>query len=202
MDARRRLLACLALCLCVSNLIDGPRKAGSVGLPLPGLEVRLADGDGEILLRGPQVFGGYWRNEEATGEAFTNDGWFRTGDVGRLDNDGMLAITGRIKEMILSGGLNVSPREVELVLEAHPAVRQAAVVGRPSERWGEEVVAFVVPEDGEVDENKLLSRAREQLSAHKCPKRIFAVDGLPAGETGKVRRSELVELAIEREEED
>jgi malonyl-CoA/methylmalonyl-CoA synthetase len=104
--------------------------------------------------------------------------------------------------MILSGGLNVSPREVELVLESHPGVRQAAVVGRPSERWGEEVVAFVVPEDGEVDSDRLLSHAREQLSAHKCPKRIFAVDALPAGETGKVRRSELVDMAMKRDEED
>ena len=157
------------------------------------------DGEGEILLRGPQVFGGYWRNEEATAEAFTADGWFRTGDVGRLDADGALAITGRLKEMILTGGLNVSPREVELVLEAHPAVRQAAVVGRPSERWGEEVVAFVVPENGSVDDDALLVHARERLSGHKCPKRIFAIDALPAGETGKVRRSELVEMAIERD---
>jgi malonyl-CoA/methylmalonyl-CoA synthetase len=192
--------------LSVSNLHDGPRVAGSVGLPLPGLEVALAEGDGddagEILLRGPQVFGGYWRNEEATAEAFTADGWFRTGDVGRLDADGALAITGRLKEMILTGGLNVSPREVELVLEAHPAVRQAAVVGRPSERWGEEVVAFVVPENGSVDDDALLVHARERLSGHKCPKRIFAIDALPAGETGKVRRSELVEMAIERDEED
>jgi malonyl-CoA/methylmalonyl-CoA synthetase len=192
--------------LSVSNLHDGPRVAGSVGLPLPGLEVALGesdgDGDGEILLRGPQVFGGYWRNDEATAEAFTADGWFRTGDVGRLDADGALAITGRLKEMILTGGLNVAPREVELVLEAHPAVRQAAVVGRPSERWGEEVVAFVVPENGSVDDDALLVHARERLSGHKCPKRIFAIDALPAGETGKVRRSELVEMAIEREEED
>jgi len=183
------------------------RRAGSVGFLLPGLELALADGDGdgdgEILLRGPQVFGGYWQDDEATGEAFTDDGWFRTGDVGRLDpDDGSLAITGRLKEMILSGGLNVSPREVELVLEEHPAVRQAAVVGRPSERWGEEVVAFVVPEQGEVEADELVAHARERLSAHKVPKQIFGVEALPAGDTGKVRRAELVELAVERNGED
>ncbi|HWT23454.1 MAG TPA: AMP-binding protein, partial [Solirubrobacteraceae bacterium] len=189
--------------LCVSNLVDGPRRPGSVGLPLPGLEVAVAEADGEVLLRGPQVFGGYWRDDEATAEAFTEDGWFRTGDVGRIDpEDGTLAITGRIKEMIVSGGLNVSPREVELVLEERDDVRQAAVVGRPSERWGEEVVAFVVPADGEVDADALLAHARERLSAHKCPKRIFAVASLPAGETGKVRRSELVEMAVERDKEE
>ena len=130
--------------LSVSNLHDGPRRAGSVGLPLPGLELALSD-DGEILLRGPQVFAGYWEQPDTTADAFTGDGWFRTGDLGRLD-DGDLAITGRIKELIISGGLNVSPREVELALEEHPSVSRAAVVGVPSERWGEQVVAFVVPE--------------------------------------------------------
>jgi malonyl-CoA/methylmalonyl-CoA synthetase len=191
--------------LCVSNLHDGPRRAGSVGFPLPGLELALAEGEteGEILLRGPQVFGGYWQDDDATADAFTGEGWFRTGDVGRLDpDDGSLAITGRLKEMILSGGLNVSPREVELVLEEHAAVRQAAVVGRPSEQWGEEVVAFVVPAGGEVDPDALLAHARERLSRHKCPKQIFPLDALPAGDTGKVRREELVEMAMERDGED
>ena len=189
--------------LCVSNPIDGPRRPGSVGLALPGLEVALAEADDEILLRGPQVFGGYWRDKEATRAAFTADGWFRTGDVGRIDpGDGTLAITGRLKEMILSGGLNVSPREVELVLEEHDGVRQAAVVGRPSERWGEEVVAFVVPEGGGVEAQALLGHARERLSAHKCPKQVYAVEALPAAATGKVRRADLVDLAIEREKEE
>jgi malonyl-CoA/methylmalonyl-CoA synthetase len=185
--------------LSVSNLHDGPRRAGSVGLPLPGLELALSD-DGEILLRGPQVFAGYWEQPDTTADAFTGDGWFRTGDLGRLD-DGDLAITGRIKELIISGGLNVSPREVELALEEHPSVSRAAVVGVPSERWGEQVVAFVVP-DGEVDEDALIGHVRERLSAHKCPKQIFEVDALPVGDTGKVRRAELVESAEERMKED
>jgi malonyl-CoA/methylmalonyl-CoA synthetase len=185
--------------LSVSNLHDGPRRAGAVGLPLPGLELALSD-DGEILLRGPQVFAGYWEQPDTTADAFSDDGWFRTGDLGRLD-DGELTITGRIKELIISGGLNVSPREVELALEEHPSVARAAVVGVPSERWGEQVVAFVVPE-GDVDEDELIRHVRERLSAHKCPKQIFEVDALPVGDTGKVRRAELVESAEERMKED
>jgi malonyl-CoA/methylmalonyl-CoA synthetase len=187
--------------LSVSNLYDGPRRAGSVGLPLPGLELALSE-DGEILLRGPQVFAGYWEQPDTTADAFTGDGWFRTGDLGRLDGGG-LAITGRIKELIISGGLNVSPREVELALEEHASVARAAVVGVPSERWGEQVVAFVVPETGgEVDRDALIGHVRERLSAHKCPKQVFAVDALPVGDTGKVRRAELVESAEARMKEE
>jgi malonyl-CoA/methylmalonyl-CoA synthetase len=201
--------------LSVSNPYDGIRKIGSVGLPLPGLEVAILDeqgrpadpgGDGEILLRGPQVFGGYWGQEKATLEAFTDDGWFRTGDVGRLDPaDGYLEITGRLKEMIVSGGLNVYPREVELVLEDHPAVERAAVVGVPSERWGEEVVAFVVAAptapDG-LEDDSLLRHARARLSAYKCPKRTFVVKALPRSETGKVQRKQLVEMATRQAQEE
>jgi malonyl-CoA/methylmalonyl-CoA synthetase len=194
--------------LSVSQLIGGPRTPGTVGFPLPGLELaiadpergeRLPDGeDGEILLRGPQVFGGYWRNPEATDEAFRPGGWFRTGDVGRVHPEDGLSITGRLKEMIVSGGLNVYPREVELVLEAHPDVARAAVVGVPSERWGEEVVGVV---EGRVEADALIGFARERLSAYKCPKRVLTVEALPVGDTGKVRRSELVDLVESRHEE-
>jgi malonyl-CoA/methylmalonyl-CoA synthetase len=153
--------------------------------------------DGEIVLRGPQVFSGYWDLPDATEESFYSGAWFRTGDVGRVDpEDGYLAITGRLKEMIITGGLNVYPREVELVLEDHAAVENAAVVGVPSEQWGEEVVAFVVPaRDGEVDDEELAAHARERLSSYKCPKRFFTVDQLPRNEVGKVLRDELVEKA-------
>jgi malonyl-CoA/methylmalonyl-CoA synthetase len=200
--------------LCVSNPLEGPRKVGSVGFPLPGLEAAIADPehggplppgeDGEILVRGPQVFAGYWRNQEATDESFRPGGWFRTGDVGRVDpDDGDLAITGRLKEMIVSGGLNVYPREVELVLEAHPAVERAAVVGLPSERWGEEVVGVVVPADGgKVEADALVRHARERLSAYKCPKRVVAVAELPVTSTGKVRRAELVQRVARQDEEE
>nr|WP_083759998.1 AMP-binding protein [Rubrobacter xylanophilus] len=194
--------------LSVSNPYDGPRKFGSVGLPLPGTELAIVDDHGccmppgnagEIVLRGPQVFSGYWNLPDATRDSFYPGGWFRTGDIGRVDpGDGYLTITGRSKELIISGGLNVYPREVELVLESHPAVDRAAVVGVPSERWGEEVVAFVVPAQGNmVDSSKLASHVREHLSGYKCPKRFLKIDELPRNEVGKVLRNELVRIAGE-----
>ena len=124
----------------VSNPYDGERRPGTVGLPLPGVELRLAGGDqGEVLLRGPNVFSGYWGNPAATAEAFDPDGWFRTGDLGSFDERGYLRIEGRSKELIITGGYNVHPREVEELLLEHPGVAEAAVVGTPSEEWGEQV---------------------------------------------------------------
>ena len=192
----------------VSNPYKGPRRFGSVGFPLPGTELAIVDDnshslppgkDGEIVLRGPQVFSGYWDLPDATKENFYPGGWFRTGDVGRVDpDDGYLTITGRLKEMIISGGLNVYPREVELVLEDHATVDKAAVVGVPSERWGEEVVAFVVSAQGrKVDDEELTAHARQHLSAYKCPKRFLAIDKLPRNQMGKVLRDELVQVANE-----
>jgi malonyl-CoA/methylmalonyl-CoA synthetase len=189
----------------VSNPYDGPRRPGSVGLPLPGIEVEVADErgrrvaagkDGEIRLRGPHVFTGYWRDDGATRASF-HGGWFRTGDIGRIDPaDGYLAITGRLKELIISGGLNVYPREVELVLEEHPSVERAAVVGLPSERWGEEVVALVVPTKGTIlDNEELAAHARDALAPHKCPKAILRVDSLPITALGKLQRSAAAEVA-------
>jgi malonyl-CoA/methylmalonyl-CoA synthetase len=197
--------------LSVSNPYDGLRKFGSVGFSLPGTELSIVDEegcalesgeDGEIALRGPQVFSGYWNLPDATEENFYPGGWFRTGDVGRVGpEDGYLTITGRLKEMIISGGLNIYPREVELVLEDHAAVEGAAVVGIPSERWGEEVVAFVVPAGNEaIDEEDLSVHAHETLSAYKCPKRFFVVDELPRNEMGKVLKDELVRMAGEERE--
>lgn len=195
--------------LSVSNPYEGPRRFGTVGLPLPGTELSIVDGegrllppgsDGEIVLRGPQVFSGYLGLPDATRDSFYPGGWFRTGDVGRLDReDGYLAVTGRLKELIISGGLNVYPREVELALEDHPAIDKAAVVGVPSERWGEEVVAFVVAARGhEVDAEELTAHARQRLSAYKCPKRFLEIDQLPRNEMGKVLRGELVRAAGEK----
>src|SRR6185295_13722104 len=140
----------------VSNPFDGERRPGTVGFPLPGVEVRLADGSDEIEVRGPNVFGGYLDRPEANAEAFTSDGWFRTGDIGELDADGYLSIVGRAKELIISGGFNVYPREVEDVLLAHPAVAEVAVVGEPSDEWGELVVAVVVPAGEPPSEEALL----------------------------------------------
>jgi len=176
----------------VTNPYDGPRQAGRVGFPLRGVEVKLGELD-EVLIKGGQVFKGYWRNPAATEEAFTKDGFFRTGDVGEIGEDGTLAIRGRLKELIISGGFNVYPREVELVLETHPTVDEVAVAGMPSDAWGEEVTAFVVPaKPAKVDERELIAFARERLAAYKCPRRVVVVDRLPRNAMGKIERSKLV----------
>jgi malonyl-CoA/methylmalonyl-CoA synthetase len=190
----------------VSNPYNGPRRDGSVGLPLPGVEMAIVNDEGqqvkvgeegEIVLRGPQVFSGYLGMPEATWESFFDRGWFRTGDVGHTDADeGYLYITGRTKEMIISGGVNIYPREIELVLEEHGEVDQAAVVGVPSERWGEEVVAFVVmASENATDGSELARHVRSKLSAHKCPKRFLRSTQLPRNEMGKLLRDELVDTA-------
>jgi malonyl-CoA/methylmalonyl-CoA synthetase len=178
----------------VSNPYDGERRAGTVGFPLPGVELLLAgDGpSGEILLRGPNVFPGYWERDTATEEAFTVDGWFRTGDVGAFDPDGYLRIVGRSKELIISGGFNVYPREVEDVLLAHPAVADVAVMGEPSDEWGEVVVAVVVVADGQaVTEAEVLLHAAAELAPYKQPRRVRFVDELPRNALGKVLRHQL-----------
>jgi acyl-CoA synthetase (AMP-forming)/AMP-acid ligase II len=184
----------------VSHVYGDPH-GGTVGVPLPGVMVRIwsqgtelaAGRDGEIQLRGPQVFGGYWHDPVATVAAFTQDGWFRTGDTGRVDPvTGQLAIRGRIKEMIITGGLNVYPQEVERVLESHPAVAEAAVAGVPHERWGEQVTAWVVMRRGrEFDEDALIAHARTALAAYKCPKQVFELAALPRNHVGKIVRSAL-----------
>jgi malonyl-CoA/methylmalonyl-CoA synthetase len=173
----------------VTNPYDGPRQPGRVGYPFAGVEVRLGERD-EIQLKGGQVFSGYWQNPEATEESF-EDGWFRTGDVGEIAEDGSLAIRGRIKELIISGGFNIYPREVELVLEAHPGVAEVAVVGMPSESWGEEVTAFVVANGGGVTADELITYAQERLAKFKCPRAVHFVDELPRNAMGKVQRSRL-----------
>jgi malonyl-CoA/methylmalonyl-CoA synthetase len=175
----------------VTNPVDGPRQAGRVGYPFPGVEFKLGELD-EVLLKGGQVFRGYWRNPTATEEAFTGDGFFRTGDIGEIGDDGTLAIRGRLKELIITGGFNVYPREVELVLETHPEVEEVAVAGVPSEAWGEEVTAFVIPKRrGELIESDLIAFARERLATYKCPRRIVVVETLPRNAMGKIERSKL-----------
>jgi acyl-CoA synthetase (AMP-forming)/AMP-acid ligase II len=184
----------------VSNPLDHPH-GDTVGVPLPGVLARIAGAggeadpgaDGEIQLRGPQVFAGYWHDQAATAAAFTPDGWFRTGDIGAVDPaTGHLRIRGRIKEMIITGGLNVYPREVEIVLEAHPSVAEAAVAGVPHERWGEQVTAWVVVRDGHrFDEAALIAYARTRLAGYKCPKRVFQLAALPRNAVGKIVRSAL-----------
>ncbi|MCB0963576.1 MAG: AMP-binding protein [Acidimicrobiales bacterium] len=169
----------------VSNPFDGERRPGTVGLPLPGVEVRLAPETDEVELRGPNVFSGYWQRPDATAEAFDGD-WFASGDVGALDADGYLRIVGRRKELIISGGYNVYPREVADVLRAHPAVHDAAIVGLPHPDWGEEVVAVVEGTGGDDETAALAAWAAERLAPYKRPKRIAWVDALPRNALGKV----------------
>jgi malonyl-CoA/methylmalonyl-CoA synthetase len=185
----------------LSNPFEGARKPGKVGFALPGAEVRVVDGDGrpvddgsdgEIVVRGPQVFAG--SGGEADDDVFLPGGWFRTGDIGRVDpDDGYVSITGRTKELIITGGLNVYPREVEFALQSQPEVAAAAVVGVPSKRWGEEVTAFIVPATGgDIEIEQLIERLRTELAPYKCPKRTYIVDELPRNQMGKVLRAELV----------
>lgn len=172
-----------------SNPYDGERRAGTVGFALPGVELRLGDAD-EILVRGPNVFSGYWEQPDATRAAFDDDGWFGTGDIGAFDADGYLSIVGRSKELIISGGYNVYPREVEDVLRAYPGVADVAVVGTPSDEWGEVVTAVIVA-DGPLATDALLEYAVGELAPYKCPRSVRFVDELPRNALGKVLRHEL-----------
>ena len=175
----------------VSNLYDGPRQPGGVGYPLPGVEIAIDNKTGEISVRGPQVFAGYaGRTPRAEAE------WFPTGDLAERDPDtGAVTITGRSKDIIITGGMNVLPREVEDVLARHRAVDAVAVVGAPSKRWGEEVTAFVVSARG-FTPDELRHWTRQQLSAYKVPKRFHPIAEIPLNPTGKVMRNELVERAV------
>jgi len=168
---------------------DARRKAGWAGKPYPYVTCDLGP-DGELLVRGPNVFPGYWRNEAATAAAF-RDGWLLTGDIAERDDEGNYRIRGRAKELVVSGGENVYPAEVEAVLHEHPAVADAAVVGTPDERWGEVCVAFVVL-SSDVSEDELRAHCQEHLARFKVPKAFHIVDELPRNSMGKVLKSELV----------
>jgi malonyl-CoA/methylmalonyl-CoA synthetase len=181
-----------------SNPLQGERRAGTVGLPLPGVELRLGEGD-VVEVRGPNVFAGYLARPDATEAAFTADGWFRTGDIGRFDAQGYLSLVGRASELIISGGYNVYPREVEDVLRRHPLIADVAVVGTPDEEWGEIVTAYVVlspdvhaaAEASSVWSDPVAAFAREELAPHKVPRRWYALDTLPRNAMGKVVRQAL-----------
>lgn len=178
-----------------SNPYTGKRKAGTVGLPLPGVEVRitgpqgpLPQGEaGAIEVRGPNVFQGYWRLPEKTAEEF-RDGWFVTGDMGAFDADGYLSILGRAKDLVISGGLNVYPAEVEAALDDLPGVVASAVIGVPHPDFGEAVVACVV---GSAEEDAVRAALRDRLAAFKIPKRVLVLPDLPRNAMGKVQKAEL-----------
>jgi long-chain acyl-CoA synthetase len=182
------------------NGLRRERKVGSVGIALPGTEVRIAGQEGtgsdvgeigEVLVRGPMVMKGYWNRAEAT-EQTLRDGWLRTGDLGRQDADGDIEIVDRLKEMIVRGGYNVYPREVEEVLYDHPDIAAAAVVGVPDEHFGEEVGAAIVPRPGTAVGPEAIRRwAKERLSAYKVPRLFAFCEELPKGATGKVLKREI-----------
>jgi malonyl-CoA/methylmalonyl-CoA synthetase len=175
-----------------SNPRDSERIPGSVGYPLPGVELRIGGGEetGVLQIRGPSVFSGYWRMPEKTAEEFTADGFFITGDVGRQDPDGRVWISGRAKDLIISGGYNVYPKEIELVLDELAGVTESAVVGVPHPDFGEAVVAVVI---GSGDEAALIAECRRQLAPYKAPKRVVFVDKLPRNAMGKVQKNLLRE---------
>ena len=171
--------------------LPGQLRPGTVGKPLAGVEVRIAAEDREIQVRGPNVMTGYYNRPEENAHAFTADGWFRTGDMGQLDADGYLSITGRIKELIIRGGEKIMPREVETVLQQYPGVQEAAVIGEPDGDRGEAVVAFVIPGDPPPAPEALRDFCRQQLAEFKVPRRITVARDLPRGPTGKVLKRAL-----------
>ena len=185
---------------------ESARKVGSVGKPIFHSQMRLVDeqGDsvpagevGQLLICGPHVALGYWRNPEATAEAL-QDGWFHTGDMARMDDDGFFYIVGRFKDMIISGGENVYAAEVEAVFREHPAVAEAALIGKPDDRWGEVGLIVVVPRSGqEVPAGALLDFCRERLAPYKVPKELVFTDELPHSPYGKVQKVKLKERYVE-----
>ena len=194
----------------IANPVGPSRRAGTVGLPLPATEARVVDpesplndvetgAEGELVVRGPQVFSGYWNKPEETAKVFVADPaggapWFRTGDIVSIDPDGFVRIVDRIKELIITGGFNVAPTEVEDVLRRHPSIADAAVVGLPDAVQGEAVVAAVVLADGALlDEEALRAFARETLTPYKVPKRFIVIDELPRSLIGKVLRKQVKE---------
>ncbi len=187
----------------LTNPYEGERRAGTVGGPFPGQEARVVDVTsrqplpaeeiGEIEVRGPHVFVGYWNQPAATAEAFSADGWFKTGDLGWCSSDGYYTITGRARELIISGGYNIYPREVEDVLEAHADVAEVAVVGLPDADMGEQVVAVIVPNAGcTPGAASIIAFCRERLASYKKPRQVVFVPVLPRNALGKVQKHLLV----------
>jgi len=182
------------------NRPDRERKPGSIGIPIEGTEMKIVDeaGDpletgevGEILIKGPNVMKGYWRRPDATAEAI-KDGWLHSGDMGRTDEDGYFYVVDRKKDLIIRGGYNVFPREVEEVLYEHPDVLEAAVVGIPDPIHGEEIGAAVVLRSGaDASADELQGYVKSQLAAYKYPRRIWFLDELPKGPTGKILKREI-----------
>jgi malonyl-CoA/methylmalonyl-CoA synthetase len=194
----------------LTNPYEGERRPGTVGRPFPGQEARvvdvetrepLPDGEiGEIEVRGPHVFPGYWNRPDATEQSFDDEGWFATGDLGSVGEDGYFTISGRAKELIISGGYNVYPREVEEAIEGCPGVSEVAVVGLPDPEFGERVVAVVVRDEPNLTAEKVTSFCREDLASYKKPRQVVFVDELPRNALGKVLKHKVREGLSEPEE--
>lgn len=182
-----------------SNPYAGQRKGGTVGLALPGVQVRVVNSEGvvcsageigDIQVTGPNVFQGYWHMPEKTAEEFTPDGYFRTGDVGKFDSDGYLSIVGRSKDLIISGGYNVYPKEIESVIDEMPEVLESAVIGLPHADFGEAVCAVVVLKNtATLDSATVSARLKSQIANFKVPKQVFFVKELPRNTMGKVQKN-------------
>lgn len=199
------LTECAPLVSC--NPLNDTRRAGSIGIPFPSTDIRVVDPEtlqdvplgeeGELWVHGPQRFAGYWKREEDTQKTITADGWLRTGDIVRLDEDYFIQIVDRIKEVIITGGFNVSPTEVETALKQHDSVADAAVVGIPQASGGEMVVAAVIPAEGHaVDEHALREHCYARVTRYKVPRKIVAVDDLPRSMLGKILRRKVREQLI------
>ncbi|MDZ7685131.1 MAG: AMP-binding protein [Gammaproteobacteria bacterium] len=186
-----------------SNPLDGERRPGTVGRPLPGVETRLEGEPGQpgvLMVRGENVFKGYWRMPEKTRDEFDADGFFRTGDIATVDEDGYVTIVGRDKDMIISGGLNVYPKEIETVIDAIDGVRESAVIGIPHADFGEAVAAVVVRDaasDEDIKESDIIATLKSRLANFKVPKRVFFIDELPRNAMGKVQKAGLREQYAE-----
>jgi long-chain acyl-CoA synthetase len=184
------------------NHPDRDRKAGSIGTPIEGVEMRVVDDNGrelapgeagEVQIRGHNVMKGYWNLPEETAAAISDDGWFGTGDIGKIDDDGYFYIVDRKKQMIIRGGLNIYPREIEEVLYEHPAVAEACVIGIPHDSLGEEVGAAVALKDGvSAEPEELREFVKQRVAAYKYPRKVWLVDALPKGPTGKIQRRDVV----------
>jgi fatty acid CoA ligase FadD36 len=169
---------------------DGPQRPGTVGQPIAGVEARLAGPDGALEVRGATLFDGYLNQPDATRAAFTDDGWFRTGDSAELGADGAYRLLGRTKDdLIKSGGYRIGAGEVEAVLLGHPSVTEAAVIGEPDDDLGQRIVAYVVGTD--VHPRALIDHVAGELSVHKRPREVRVVDALPRNALGKVQKSRL-----------
>jgi malonyl-CoA/methylmalonyl-CoA synthetase len=186
-----------------SNPLKGERRPGSVGPALPGVSLRVVDDQGSerpsgevghLQVKGPNVFSGYWRMREKTAEEFTGDGYFKTGDEAVIDADGYVTIVGRAKDMVITGGLNVYPREVEAMLDSLPEVQESAVIGAPHPDFGEGVIALVVAcPDTDISQRTLIEQIRPRMAAYKLPKQVISVAELPRNSMGKVRKNLLRE---------